>query len=96
MGLLRLLTTSAVMNGEPLQMRQAWRVYDELSADERVDFLTEPFNMERPFRENSSTRLPSPKLWADAYLLAFAAESQAELVTFDVKLAKRGKTILLG
>ena len=94
-GFLRLLTTAAVMNGRPLQMKQAWRVYDELSADERVDLLTEPLNMEQSFRGNSSTRLASPKLWVDAYLSAFANESQAELVTFNVTLAKRGKAILL-
>ena len=71
------------MHGKPLTMRQAWRIYDTLSGDERVEFVSEPSALERHFREFSSGSNASPKLWADGYLLALAAESEGKIVTFD-------------
>src|SRR5581483_8506187 len=50
LGLLRLLTTSAVMDGKPLGMDDAWRVYDGLFADERVGLYPEPAGVEPRFR----------------------------------------------
>ncbi len=94
-GLLRLLTTPAVMNREPLSMRQAWTVCDTLAADERVQFVSEPPPIDRLFRELSSGRRGSPKLWADAYLTAFAAEAGGTVVTFDRALAGRSSGVLL-
>ena len=95
-GLLRLLSTASVMNDRPLKMREAWIVYDTFMGDERVEFLPETPTVERVFREHSSHRtLASPKLWGDAYLIAFATESGGELVTFDRALAKRGRATLL-
>src|SRR5690242_15776240 len=82
-GVLRLLTTPGAMNGKPLGMRQAWQAYDRLFADERVSLLPEPAGLEADFREVTSLKTASPKLWADAYLLAFAHHSDATLVTFD-------------
>jgi predicted nucleic acid-binding protein len=35
-GVLRLLTTGAAMNGKPLTMNQAWKAYDRLFEDDRV------------------------------------------------------------
>ena len=89
MGLLRLLTTSGAMNGKPLQMRQAWRVYDEFLGDERVVFAPESAGVEARFRIGAKGTTASPKLWTDAYLLAFAAEADSEIVTFDEALAAR-------
>jgi toxin-antitoxin system PIN domain toxin len=89
MGLLRLLTMAAPMNGKPLQMKQAWKVYDEFLSDERVVFAPEPATIENRFRVNSKGAQASPKLWTDAYLLAFAAEAGAGIVTFDQALAAR-------
>lgn len=73
MGLLRPLT-SAVMNGRPLPMKDAWKTYDGFFSDERVELLAEPTAIERAFRGLSSSAHASPKLWADAYLTAFANE----------------------
>ncbi|HEV2687603.1 MAG TPA: TA system VapC family ribonuclease toxin [Bryobacteraceae bacterium] len=95
MGMLRLLTTSATMNGKPLAMRQAWKVYDSFMRDDRVEFLSEPSAMESIFRQHSSGKFASPKLWGDAYLIAFATESNGELVTFDLALARRSPAVLL-
>jgi hypothetical protein len=88
-GLLRLLTTSAAMDNKPLSMKQAWNAYDVLAGDERVEFVQEPLSVERAFRGLSSSANASPKLWADAYLTALAAECGASIVTFDRSLARR-------
>ena len=95
-GLLRLLTTSAVMDGQPLTTMQAWNAYDVLAGDERTEFVSEPPAVERVFRGLSSSAHASPKLWADAYLIAFAKECGGSLVTFDRTLARRtGGSVLL-
>lgn len=95
MGLLRLLTTAAAMDGKPLTMKRAWKVYDGFFSDARVEFQAEPPAMEGVFRKHSSAAQASPKLWADAYLLAFAAEAGAMLITFDEALARKGGHLAL-
>jgi toxin-antitoxin system PIN domain toxin len=94
-GLLRLLTTSAAMEGMPLSMKQAWREYDIFTGDERVEFVSEPPAVERAFRELSSSAHASPKVWADAYLTAFAGECGGSIVTFDRSLARRSRNCVL-
>lgn len=91
LGVLRLLTTPAAMNGKPLTMNAAWKAHDRLYQDPRVVFLAEPASLEEPLRRLSGGGAASPKLWADAYLTAFASRSGATLVTFDKALciAKR-------
>lgn len=88
MGFLRLLTTSAAMNGKPVQMQKAWDIYDGFLRDARVDFAPEPARMEQRFRMHSSGKIASPKLWTDAYLAAFASEVDSAIVTFDAALAR--------
>ena len=88
-GVLRLLTTSAAMNGHPLAMAEAWSAYDHLYLDDRVVFLPEPPTVEHAFRNAASSGQASPKLWADAYIAAFADVADAEVVTFDQALAGR-------
>ncbi|MBV8844409.1 MAG: hypothetical protein JO307_16500 [Bryobacterales bacterium] len=96
MGVLRLLSTAAAMNGRPLSMRGAWRAYEKLFEDDRVALLAEPQGLDPSFRTQTSAGNASPKLWADAYLLAFATAHDGVLVTFDRALAKRaGKCALL-
>jgi toxin-antitoxin system PIN domain toxin len=94
-GLLRLLTTSAAMDGQPLGMDEAWRVHDGFFTDDRVALLPEPADIETPFREYAAGRVASPKLWADAWLLAVARSSGGTLITFDRALAARGARCLL-
>ena len=93
--LLRLLTTSAAMDGQPLAMDEAWRVHDRLFEDERVAFYLEPAGVETHFREYASGTTSSPKLWADAWLLAVARAAEGALITFDRALASRGARCLL-
>jgi hypothetical protein len=95
MSVLRLLTTAAVMGGKPLTMAQAWATYSRIFEDERVSFASEPPSVERSFREHSSRGAASPKMWADAYIAAFAQEVGATLITFDRGLARRSDNSLL-
>jgi toxin-antitoxin system PIN domain toxin len=92
---LRLLTTAVPMNGKPLTMSAAWRAYDRLFEDDRVVLLPEPHSFEPAFRDLSSPRLASPKRWADAYIVAFAARHNGTLVTFDRALANGEANCLL-
>ena len=95
LGFLRLMTTAAAMDGKPLSIDEAWRVYDRLFDDDRVTFCSEPADVERRFREMAVGSTASPKVWADAWLLATAEAEGGVLVTFDQALAARGAHCLL-
>jgi hypothetical protein len=95
LGFLRLVTTAEVMDGKPLSMAEAWRVYDHFYDDERVMFLSEPPEVEKQFRDRTAARSASPKMWADAWLLAVAQAAEGILVTLDQALASRGAHCLL-
>jgi hypothetical protein len=90
------MTTAAAMDGKPLTIAEAWRVYDRFYADDRVTiFSEEPPEVEKSFREKAAGRTVSPKVWADAWLLAFAQAAEGVLVTFDKALEARGAHCLL-
>lgn len=72
LGLLRMITTERVMNGQPLTMPEAWVAYDRFFVDRRVAFWAEPDDLQGEFRKQASLKSASPKVWADAYLVAFA------------------------
>ena len=97
LGLLRLLTTEAVMGKEEVMSQaEAWETYDRWLGDSRVSLLEEPPAIERAFRSMSRLRHPAPKDWADSYLAAFALVSGLTLVTFDRALrGKASQAILL-
>ena len=90
---LRLLTTATVMGSDVKQMDQAWNLWDQVCADDRIAFLSEPETIEPEFRRRSALRSPSPKVWVDAYLLAFATVAGLKLVTFDRGLRSRGADV---
>jgi uncharacterized protein len=87
---LRLLTSAAVMGSDVRKMSEAWPLWDKVCADDRVAYLSEPEAIEPEFRRHSKLSTFSPKAWADAYLLAFAAVAGLKLVTFDRALRSRG------
>lgn len=95
LGLLRLLTTEAVMGDEVMTQPEAWAAYDRWQQDERVELMDEPSGLEPRFR--TLTRLPNPatKDWADSYLAAFAASGELTLVTFDRGLRAKTKPVIL-
>lgn len=83
LSLLRLLCHSTVMAEDVCTLPQAWSIYDQILADERFLFLPEPGNLEPALRRFTQANQPSPRVWQDAYLAAFAAASGLDLVTFD-------------
>jgi len=92
---LRLLTTEKVMEKDTQSMTQAWGLWDRVWADARMAFLPEPDGLEKEFRSRSRLTSRSPKVWSDAYLLAFAVVAGLKLVTFDRTLRARGADVLV-
>lgn len=92
---LRLLTTASLMGGDVRTMKGAWEIWDKIASDYRVGFLPEPDDLEPNFRKCSRLSTVSPKVWADAYLLAFAQTAGLRLVTFDRALGSRAEGFLL-
>jgi hypothetical protein len=95
MTVLRLLTTEQIMGKDAKTMSEAWNLWDRVWADTRIAFLPEPDDLEREFRSRSRLSSRSAKVWADAYLLAFAAVAGLKVVTFDHALHARGADILV-
>jgi toxin-antitoxin system PIN domain toxin len=92
---LRLLTTESVLGKEAKTMSEAWGLWDRVWADPRIAFLPEPDHLEKEFRSRSKMSSRSPKVWADAYLLAFATVAGLKFVTFDRALQARGDDVLV-
>jgi uncharacterized protein len=89
MSLLRLLSNRAIMGDDAVDRSQAWRVFDELWADERVLWADEPAELDAVWRAISARTDRAHKLWTDDYLAAFAQTSGATLATLDSKLQGR-------
>lgn len=88
LGLLRLLTNSAAMGADALTVHEAWAIYDRWLDNPRIELHPEPRHLDAAFRratEPFANRRPS-KWIGDCYLLAFAKEAGATLVTFDKAL----------
>ena len=92
---LRLLTTRAAMDGKPLSMDEAWQAYERFFADDRVTFISEPADVDAHFRAYTRGCTASPKLWAAAWLLAFAETAGGTVITFDRALTARGAYCLI-
>ena len=92
---LRLLTTEKIMKKDTQTMSQAWTIWDKLWADDRIAFLPEPEDLEPEFRARSRLSSASPKVWVDAYLLAFASAAGLKLVTLDRALKSHSADILV-
>jgi toxin-antitoxin system PIN domain toxin len=92
---LRLLTSAAVMGSDVRKMSEAWDLWEKVRADDRVAYLSEPEAIEPEFRRQSRLGTFSPKVWADAYLLAFATVAGLKLVTFDRALHSRASEVFV-
>jgi len=95
LGLLRLLSTEAVMGDEVITQPQAWMAYDRWLRDPRVELVDEPTDIEARFRALTRFRQPATKDWADSYLAAFATVGQLTLVTFDRGLRTKAKSTVV-
>ena len=69
--------TQALTNAE------AWAQYEQLTSDPKIDFASEPANIEHHWKPLAGRTPASPKLWMDAYLAAFAIAGGYQLVTSD-------------
>jgi predicted nucleic acid-binding protein len=83
------------MGKDTKTMSEAWSVWDRVWADTRIAFLPEPDDLEKEFRSRSRLLSRSPKVWADAYLLAFAAVTGLKFVTFDRALKADSANLLV-
>lgn len=90
LGLLRLLTNEQVMAEDVMSQRKAWQTYHRWLDDGRIALHQEPGSaeFEALFEDLSTRSHPATKLWADAYLAAFAKASGLTLVTFDHALER--------
>jgi uncharacterized protein len=96
LGLLRLLTTAAVMGEDKvLSQTEAWSVYDRWIQDDRVHYVEESPALEARFRALAQKQRPAPKDWGDSYLYAFAETADLRLVTFDQALSQKRANVLL-
>ena len=91
----RLLTTEKIMGKDTKTMSAVWSLWDKIWADTRISFLSEPEDLEREFRSRSRLSSSPPKVWAEAYLLAFTSVAGLKFVTFDRALKSRGTEILV-
>lgn len=98
LGFLRLVTHPRVLGEEALNMQEAWAKYDAIRDDLYIGFIPEPAGLEPHWRNHTRRRTRSHKVWADAYLAAFAETAGLELVTFDrgFKELRGPKLTLLG
>ena len=95
--LLRLLTTTEVLacyGIPPLTNREAWGVIGSFMEDDRIAFANEPPGVEEAWKDLALRNTPSPKLWMDAWLAAFALCAGCEMVTTD-KAFKQFKRLRL-
>ncbi len=92
---LRHPTTEKIMGVDTKSMSQAWSIWVRIWADDRVSFLAEPEAIEKEFRSRSRLSTRSPKVWADAYILAFASVAGLKLVTFDRALRSHSADVLV-
>ena len=92
LGLLRLLSNSAVMRESVCTTDEAWQVHDTLMADDRFSYRDEPAGLQAKMREFTKGFPFSPKLWQDAYLAAFAIGWMA-VVSPWLELRSCGSTI---
>jgi hypothetical protein len=83
MALMRLITNPAITGRDALSRRQAWEAVDQLMADSRVRFLSEPETLVPLWKAFSKRDDHNHLLWTDDYLAAFAQAMDGELVTLD-------------
>lgn len=80
---LRLLTQKIASDYRPLSNREAWTALDQLMDDDATGFASEPEDLDQVWRRLAERDSPSPKVWMDAYLAAFAITGGMRLVTLD-------------
>jgi toxin-antitoxin system PIN domain toxin len=85
----RLMTTEAVLGRDVISQTECWEIYDRWIGAGKAILAREPANLDAALRRRTTLHSPSPKVWADAYLAAFAETAGLTLVTFDMALQGR-------
>jgi len=88
MGMLRLLTSAAVMGGAPRTIAQAWEIYRLFHTARRLIFANESSGVESVWRQLMTQSGVGPSSWTDAYLAAFARTHSCTLITFDAAFVR--------
>jgi len=83
LGLLRLLTNSTVMDGQPLTAKEAWGAYQFWRSREFVIALHEEPEHETALADWIERGVVSSRLWTDAYLASLAVAAGHRIVSFD-------------
>ena len=89
MALLRLTTNRAITGRDALTRREAWEALDQLMADPRVVFLSEPEGVAPLWMTFSRRDDRDHLLWTDDYLAAFAQAAGARLATLNGGFGRR-------
>jgi toxin-antitoxin system PIN domain toxin len=95
LGWFRLLTTEAVLSRDVRSQKECWALFDEWVDGGKAILADDPRGLNDNFRSRATVNSPSPKVWADAYLAAFAETGQMTLVTFDRALAAKASGAVL-
>jgi len=82
-GFLRLANNPKVFPQAAVTQDMAWKLYDTIVSDTRIEFASEPPLLEPIWRQFTGLPRFSPNAWSDAYLAAFALAGGYEVVTFD-------------
>ena len=88
MGLLRVLTTSAAMSGNPLTPTAAFRKYREFAGLPEIDFIQDSSGLDSRIEAWTSAPNFSGRLWSDAWIASIAMEHGCRIVSFDADFAK--------
>ena len=85
---LRLLTTEATARPygiPPFTNSEAWKIYDGLISQRRVKWAVEPEadKIQSLWKSLAARQTPSPKIWMDTYLAAFAMAGGVQFITTD-------------
>jgi toxin-antitoxin system PIN domain toxin len=91
----RILTTTVVMERDVLTQQACWQLYDRWAGTGQLVWADEPQNLETLLRTMTASETASPKMWIDAYLVAFVESANLTLVTFDRTLAGKTKGSIL-
>ena len=83
MGVLRLLTRTAVMREDVLSAAEFWEGWARLMDDDRLAWVQEPLDTEEAWRRVTSVLPKRQCAETDAYLAALARAGDWTLVTFD-------------
>ena len=72
LGVLRLLTHSKVMAGNPFTVQEAWNVYRAFKGLPEVVFIAEPADFDQEFEALTQSPNFSSMQWTDGYLATLA------------------------